>query len=576
MPQEAHDDADIVTSVPNENENEVPNLESLMSSCYIYEPSASFDWNTTQQHENEPISPDTHEMSEFLRTFSNEISAMGLTIEKTDRIVELSILLIKNYEQLCQKLWNNETCDHFIDVLALASSYSVHKLSEHGSAHKRSKKLQQNELFVAPEEKAIGTHWEMCKVKDMNMAVPRLLQSKMHVTSITSRIESLFKQPEFKKMYFEYNSAENRHVCEPGRYRNFCCGSVYQSSPFFMTNPNALWLQLATDGFELVNALGSKATIHNMTPIYFTVKNVPPEFSSRRSNIYLTSLCRTDDIKTKDTDFNNLWELVVADISKLRENGITLEDGIVVKGDIVFLGYDNLGANSCSGYVESFGATHFCRFCTASKKETEVMIVEDETKIRTIEEYDEHLNVIAESVKVNLKETKGLKRACALNQLRDFHILRNKSVDIMHDLNEGAIAKLLHYLFSYCISNRLFTEDWLKKRIQFHDFGFDRKNAPSVINLEKPNLNQNATQLLCLFRNIGFIFIDFQIDEKLRNVWECVESLQTIVQIAYSTDIYEENLISMTKHTTIFFKGTISSLIQPQENHISIMIFAYF
>lgn len=563
-----HSNASNVSLMAHEADNSnMSNLETLLSSCYIYEPSENFDINSTQKPENEPLSyyyettSQTHEMCKFLQMFSNKISGMGLTNEKTDDTFELCILLIKNYQQFCEKLWNDETCGSVNEILALATDYSVDILSEHKSAYKRLKKLEKNELFVAPEEKAVGTHWEMCSVKNANMWVPRLLQSKMHVTSIKSKIQSLFKQPEFRSMYFGFNSLENRHVCVPGRYQSFCCGKLYQSSEFFMNNPNALWIQLATDGFELCNPLGSKATIHNMTPIYFAIKNVPPEFTSRRKNLYTACLCRTDDLKTKDTDFNNLWEIVFDELSSLEENGIILEDGTVLKGSLVYISFDNLGANSCTGYVESFGATHFCRFCSASKKETEVMTVEDVSKIRTVEEYNEHLNKIAESVKVDLKETKGLKRGCALNRLNNFHILRNKSVDVMHDLNEGAIAKLLHLLFSYCISNKIFDEDWLRKKIQFHSYGSEQKNAVSALNMGKSNLNQTATQLLCLFRNIGFILIKFQYNEKLLRVWECVKSLQTVVQIAYSTDILEEDLILMSKQITIFLKGVHSILL---------------
>lgn len=261
---------------------------------------------------------------------------------------------------------------------------------------------------------------------------------------------------------------------------------MYKSTPFYKDNPTALQFQLSTDGYEQSNPLGSEATIHNMTPIYLAIKNIPPEFYSKLSNIYLVSLCRTDDIKTEDVDFNYLWELIVEELCDIEQHGIQIDERTNIKGTVSYLGYDNLGANSSTGFVESFTGTHFCRFCTASKKETETMTEEDPSKLRTIYDYEHHLDIIFESTKVNFKETIGVKRKCELNRLKYFHILRNKSVDVMHDLNEGAIAKVLHALFSYCISNQIFTEDWLTKKIQFHDFGFDRKNAPSAINLSKP------------------------------------------------------------------------------------------
>lgn len=543
------------------NETE-PELERSLSSCYIYEQSANLDSDAVgnEKKTNEcgsayysyGTASDTDLMNIFLQKFSNEINSMCLTIEKTDKIFQLSVSLIENFKHMCEQLIANVDIR---DALTLASGFTTQKLLDSGSAYKRSKNLMQNELFVNPEEKTIGTHWEMCKMKNTNVTIPRLLPSRMHYIPIKSKILSLFKQKEFRKMYFEHNSPMNGHVCEPGRYRNFCCGTVYKSSSFYINNPTALQLQISTDGFELCNPLGSKATIHSMLPIYFTIKNVPSEYYSKLSNIHLVSLCRSDDIKTEEADFNHLWELIVAELSDLEENGVQIDSDTVIKGTVSYLGYDNLGANNSTGFVESFAGTHFCRFCTASKKETETMTEEDESKIRTIDDYEKHLHIISESSKVNFSQTKGVKRACELNQLKHFHILRNRSVDIMHDLNEGAIAKLLHVLFSYCIASKLLTEDLLRKKVQFFDFGFDRRHAPSALNLSKPNLNQSATQIMCLFRHIGFIFIDFKSCEKLTSKWYVVEALQTVVQIAYSSDIRDEDLNVMQEHITIFLKG---------------------
>lgn len=139
--------------------------------------------------------------------------------------------------------------------------------------------------------------------------------------------------------------------------------------------------------------------------------------------------------------------MIVAELTDLEENGVYIDNETIIKGSVSYLGYDNLGANNALGFVESFGRTNFCRFCTASKKETEFMTEEDKSKIRTIDDYEKHLDIISESTKVNFQETKGVKRDCELNRLKNFHILRNKSVDVMHDINEGAIPRLLHVLF---------------------------------------------------------------------------------------------------------------------------------
>lgn len=273
------------------------------------------------------------------------------------------------------------------------------------------------------------------------------------------------------------------------------------------------------------------------------------------SNIFLVSLCRSDDIKTQEVDFNDLWQMIVRDVSLLENDGIKLDNNTTINGTVIYLGHDNLGANSSIGMVESFGATNFCRFCHASKKETEVMLAEDLSMLRTMVDYEHSLELIAKSTKVDYKQTKGVKRPCALNQLKYFHILQNKSVDIMHDLNEGAIPFLLKHVFSYCITEKIFNEDWLRKKIQFYDFGYSKKNAPSILMLTKHNLNQNASQMMCLFKNIGFILIQFRADPRLQTVWKFVNALQTVVQIAYSSDIREKDLIDFSDNTHTLLEG---------------------
>lgn len=57
------------------------------------------------------------------------------------------------------------------------------------------------------------------------------------------------------------------------------------------------------------------------------------------------------------------------------------------------------------------------------------------------------LEIVRDSEKVNLKETCGIKRCCVLNDLNNFKKIRNFSVDIMHDLNEGIISFLLNQVF---------------------------------------------------------------------------------------------------------------------------------
>lgn len=195
------------------------------------------------------------------------------------------------------------------------------------------------------------------------------------------------------------------------------------------------------------------------------------------------------------------------------------------------------------GLVESFVAAYFCRICEASKVECKTLTVEDSSQLRTIEKYNTIIQKIQNMEKVNYSETVGVKRYCELNSLEHFHSCQNFSVDIMHDLNEGIIPFLLKNVFTYILKLKIMTEAELKRKIQYYDYGkSDNSNIPSVIMLEKRNLNQNASQTKCLFKNIPFILHHLKDHPMLADVWVCVKSLLRITQIAYSSEISPADL----------------------------------
>lgn len=168
-----------------------------------------------------------------------------------------------------------------------------------------------------------------------------------------------------------------------------------------------------------------------------------------------------------------------------------------------------------------------------------------------MEKYVKQLKIISESVKVDYKETRGIKRYCLLNDLRYFSIFENLTADIMHDINEGAIPFLLRKLFELLLFNKILSEEELKMKIQFYDYGHTNKsNVPSVLKLDSSNLGQNSNQMKCLFFHIPFILHKYRNKNVLKKVWICITSLLEICQIVYSYKVTESHLqnLSNTVH----------------------------
>lgn len=154
----------------------------------------------------------------------------------------------------------------------------------------------------------------------------------------------------------------------------------------------------------------------------------------------------------------------------MEDTGIKLSNGRYLKGTLVCLAADNLGANVALCLSESFRSFHYCRICTLNSGECKKTFEDDLRKYRNSSHHEKMLEIVENSESVDLKETCGVKRYCALNYLKYFDIFKNISVDPMHDLNEGIVRFLLNCLFLYLIKNKVFTEDELKNMVKFYQY----------------------------------------------------------------------------------------------------------
>lgn len=489
----------------------------------------------------------TEHVLNFIEELTRSIITLNLKQSDTDLIFKLCGDLVENVNKLNLKLIEADNGMTAAQILDLTTDLIGHKIFRFSSAFKRKQDMKSDMLHVAPKEVAIGTRFELKKLKRDGkvLKIPRLLQSQLQYIPILETIKALFKRSEFRELYFAHNTG-NDHVCQPGRYEYFCCGSIYRNSQLFQCHPNSMQLQIASDDFEICNPLSSKANRHKITAVYFTIRNLPKRFLSKVRNIYLICLCNADDLKTKHTDFNNIWQIIVHEINYLETTGIDIGENTNLKGTITQLAFDNLGANTSLGFVGSFRSSHYCRHCESSNAECEAMCKENIDTLRTVKKYNEQIKIVDASEKVKYDQTKGVKYYCKLSNLKYFHIIDNPTVDIMHDICEGTIPFLLKLLFNSCFTAKVFTPDDLNMMVKFFDYGFlQRKNIPSEISLDKRSLGQNASQSLCLFRNIPFILYRFRENPELKKIWRFMEPFFGVVETTHSCRITEDDLKTM-------------------------------
>ncbi|XP_025190996.1 uncharacterized protein LOC112591406, partial [Melanaphis sacchari] len=274
--------------------------------------------------------------------------------------------------------------------------------------------------------------------------------------------------------------------------RNFVQGTFWQSRLKKFDGKTVLPLFMYFDDFESGNVLGSHSGVHKLGAVYVLVPCIPPHRTSVLSNIFLALLFHSCD----------------------RETGIEI-DTPVFKGVLYFdLGLiigDNLGIHSIIGLTESFSSNYSCRICTIKKNDLKFQCYEDESLLRSIDQYYMHLEMN------NLSVT-GIKEKCVWLDVKNFNLFDQVGVDLMHDILEGC-AKLFAF-----------------------DFG-PEKNKPCTINMDHinvGNVKQSASEMLILVRYFGLIIGDLiPIEEP---VWVLYITLRKVLDIMLSPALEEESI----------------------------------
>lgn len=121
-------------------------------------------------------------------------------------------------------------------------------------------------------------------------------------------------------------------MCEDDVYMDFCCGSVFKSNELFRKHPNSIQIQLFFDGFEICDPLKSRSNKYNQLGVYFTIRNLPPQFAYCLSNIHTVALVNESDLKKSETDYTNIFEVIVRDVQVLETTGIDINPNLNLKG----------------------------------------------------------------------------------------------------------------------------------------------------------------------------------------------------------------------------------------------------
>ncbi|XP_063918286.1 uncharacterized protein LOC135133729 [Zophobas morio] len=458
-------------------------------------------------------------LSDYCASYVSSLYSLGLPDSTIQNILEMNEKLLK-----------------IISDTRISSTIAVQNaFSDINTKYKR--ELYFKKHIVEPIEIPIGIRYDQIWNKEKFVYEQILMSCHFMYVPILKTLQFLLKNDSFRKLLFQKPKESHPNILS-----EFSHGSIFRKSAFFKENPHAFQLQLYFDEFDTVNPLGSKTGGHKIGAIYMMIKNLPAQLNSVLENIHLVALFYANDIKK--FGMNSVLDIIVKDIKILEEQGVY--DDVAktfLKGTVVSLSHDNLGANQIFGMVESFSSTNYCRICIANKTDAQSRAIQDESLLRSDFMYEQHCRSLKQETDLSKRSNNtvcGIKFRSSLNNLTQFKLCNNQSVDIMHDLLEGVIQLELKLFFKFLISEKIITLEDINDRIKSFNFGHNYQcTKPSPISLDKlgNSIGQRAAQTFCLLKFIPLILSDkiLSLSEQHQRKYQVIQLILKIVNIVFST-----------------------------------------
>lgn len=282
--------------------------------------------------------------------------------------------------------------------------------------------LQKINCLFVPKLVTIDCNLSFSKIKRKHQFY--LQQHKLSIISLKLILKEFLELP---NVYLKITS-----YIEKSKKSKFL-SSIYQTNFWKSIEEDAqdkfiLLFILYFDDFEINNPLGSRKSKNKIGAVYYTIDGLPNEFSSLLENIFLVQLHNYEDHKALGN--KKIFIYVINEMNKLCTEGISIDVEGKTK-QIYFIVSrivgDNLGLNTILGFTKSFNSSHCCRICYVSKEEMRNTTIENSTLLRNVENYTKHCT----------DKSHGIIENCIFNNLINFHVTKNISVDPMHDLLEG-------------------------------------------------------------------------------------------------------------------------------------------
>jgi hypothetical protein len=377
---------------------------------------------------------------------------------------------------LFQNISNNEnSSSHFYDIFEC----TLNDLKFLKSQHLYTKELEKRKIFVSSETVTYQNEKEV-ETNTNNTIKLRNIEYQFKLFSLKELYFYLFNQTSYLRTITNYIEQVN----------SLKIIKSFIQSPFWkqkaLDEPGVLCLPLLIygDDMEPNNPLSSHTKVQKIGGIYVSLMCLPPEIASKLTSIFLAMFYFSEDRKK----FSNrlTFQKLVKNLNEFYTDGIPLlENDLYKKVKIIscLLTGDNLGLNQMLGFVESFSANYYCRFCKTKKCDCKKLLWENEKELRNRRNYERDL-------KINNYKITGIKENSVFNNLIDFHVTSNEAIDVMHDLREGVYHYDLLLILKNLIPKYLNVFE-LNLKLSNLNYPFSqKKNKPPLLDSEFANLEK--------------------------------------------------------------------------------------
>ena len=248
--------------------------------------------------------------------------------------------------------------------------------------YKREQALEQSTCYVKPIPYFMGDTLEGKFINQVYTLEPGMAMGKKVL--IKEVLQKLFKTPSVLHSILSYMDSLS---VDSENISNVIQGSLYKTICYKFPGKKILPVGVYFDEWEANVAIGAHAGVHKMGSVYISLLCVPPEFRSKLENIFLALLFLSSDFEEQGPQA--AFRPLIQQFKELETEPVfKTEDGLEIYVCFLIFIADNLGVHQVTGLVKSFSANHPCRMCRVAKNEMQKQITEDESLLRTVEDYE--------------------------------------------------------------------------------------------------------------------------------------------------------------------------------------------